>query len=62
MGPRDYTYREFTGIIGKLSVTLICPMYKFPLEQVKQTFLNNGFSEDFVDNLIEMELRSKPAS
>lgn len=54
MGPRDYTYREFTGIIGKAIGNPDLPYVEFPVEQVKQTFLSNGFAEDFADNLIEM--------
>lgn len=54
MGPKDYTYREFTSIIGKAIGNPDLPYVQFPVEQVKQTFLSNGFSEDFVDNLIEM--------
>jgi uncharacterized protein YbjT (DUF2867 family) len=54
MGPKDYTYREFTSIIGKAIGHPDLPYVQFPVAQVKQTFLSNGFSEDFVDNLIEM--------
>lgn len=54
MGPRDYTYRELTGIIGKAIGNPDLPYVQLPVEQVKQTFLSNGFSADFVDNLIEM--------
>lgn len=54
MGPRDYTYRELTGIIGKAIANPDLPYVQLPVEQVKQTFLSNGFSADFVDNLIEM--------
>ena len=54
MGPKDYTYREFTSIIGKAIGNPDLPYVQLPVEQVKQTFLSNGFSEDFVDNLIEM--------
>jgi uncharacterized protein YbjT (DUF2867 family) len=54
MGPKDYTYRQFTSIIGKAIGNPNLPYVQFPVEQVKQTFLSNGFSEDFVDNLVEM--------
>lgn len=54
MGPRDYTYRELTSIIGKAIGNPDLPYVQLPVEQVKQTFLSNGFSADFVDNLIEM--------
>jgi uncharacterized protein YbjT (DUF2867 family) len=54
MGPRDYTYREFTGIIGKTIGNPELPYVQVPAEQAKQTFLNNGFTEDFASNLIEM--------
>ena len=53
-GPRDYTYREFTGIIGKAIGNPDLPYVQVPVEQIKQTFLGNGFAEDFVDNLLEM--------
>jgi uncharacterized protein YbjT (DUF2867 family) len=54
MGPKDYTYRELTSIIGKAIGNPDLPYVQFPVAQVKQTFLSNGFSEDFVDNLMEM--------
>jgi uncharacterized protein YbjT (DUF2867 family) len=54
MGPRDYTYREFTTLIGKAIEQPELPYVQVPVEQIKQTFLGNGFSEDFVDNLLEM--------
>ena len=54
MGPKDYTYREFTSIIGKAISNPELPYLQLPVDQVKQTFLSNGFSENFVDNLIEM--------
>lgn len=54
MGPKDYTLREVTSIIGKAIGSPGLPYVQFPVEQAKQTFLSNGFSEDFVDNLLGM--------
>jgi len=54
MGPKDYTYRQFTTIIGKAIGNPELAYVQLPAEQVKQAFLGNGFSEDFADNLIEM--------
>jgi uncharacterized protein YbjT (DUF2867 family) len=54
MGPKDYTYREFTSILGKAIGNPDLPYVQMPVEQIKQAFLSNGFSEDFADNLIEM--------
>jgi uncharacterized protein YbjT (DUF2867 family) len=54
MGPKNYTYREFTTIIGKAVGIPDLPYVQLPVEQAKQAFLGNGFSEDFVDNLLEM--------
>jgi uncharacterized protein YbjT (DUF2867 family) len=54
MGPRDYTYTEFTSLIGKAISQPGLPYIQIPVEQMKQTFLGNGFAEDFVDNLLEM--------
>jgi len=54
MGPRDYTYSEFTEIIGKAIGKPELPYVQIPAEQAKQVFLGNGFSEDFVDNLLGM--------
>lgn len=54
MGPRDYTIREFTAIVGKAIGKPDLPYVQVPVEQAKQIFLGNGFSEDFVDNLIGM--------
>jgi uncharacterized protein YbjT (DUF2867 family) len=54
MGPRDYTYREFTAIIGKAIGNPQLPYVQIPAEQARKVFLDNGFSEDFTDNLIEM--------
>ena len=54
MGPRDYTYREFTSIIGRAIGNPEMTYVQLQVEQVKQAFLGNGFSEDFANNLIEM--------
>ena len=54
MGPRDYTYREFTEIIGKAIGKPELPYVQIPVDQAKQVFLGNGFSEDFVNNLLGM--------
>jgi len=59
MGPRDYTYREFTNIIGKTIGNPELPYVQIPVEQAKQIFLGNGFSEDFVDNLLGMAVAIK---
>lgn len=59
MGPRDYTYREFTNIIGKAIKNPELPYVQIPVEQAKQVFLGNGFSEDFVDNLLGMAVAIK---
>jgi uncharacterized protein YbjT (DUF2867 family) len=62
MGPRDYTYSEFTSLIGKAIGQPDLPYVQVAVEQIKQTFLGNGFSEDFVDNLLKWALLFKPAS
>lgn len=54
MGPRDYTYREFTSMIGKAIGVPELAYVRFPADQAKQAFLDNGFSEDFADNLLGM--------
>ena len=54
MGPGDYSYREFTSIIGKAIGNPELTYVQLPVDKVKQAFLGNGFSEDFADNLIEM--------
>jgi len=54
MGPRNYTYRELTTIIGKAIGIPDLHYVQIPVEQARQTFLSNGFSADFVTNLIEM--------
>jgi len=54
MGPRDYTYSELTSIIGKAIGTPDLPYVQLPVDQARQAFLSNGFTEDFVNNLIEM--------
>lgn len=59
MGPRDYTYREFTTVIGKGIGNPGLPYVQIPVEQAKQIFLGNGFSEDFVDNLLGMAVAIK---
>lgn len=59
MGPRDYTMREFTAIVGKAIGKPDLPYVQVPVEQAKQIFLGNGFSEDFVDNLIGMAVGIK---
>lgn len=59
MGPKDYTYREFTNIIGKAIGNPELPYVQIPVVQAKQVFLGNGFSEDFVDNLLGMAVAIK---
>ena len=59
MGPRDYTYKEFTNIIGQAIGKPELPYVQIPVEQAKQVFLGNGFSEDFVDNLLGMAVAIK---
>jgi uncharacterized protein YbjT (DUF2867 family) len=59
MGPRDYSYREFTNIIGKAIGNPELPYVQIPVEEAKQVFLGNGFSEDFVDNLLGMAVAIK---
>jgi len=54
MGPKNYTLREFTSIIGNAIGNPELPYVQIPLEQAKEIFLGNGFTEDFVDNLLEM--------
>ncbi len=54
MGPRDYTLREMTGIVGKAVGNPDLPYVQLPVEQARQAFLSNGFSEDFAQNLIGM--------
>ena len=59
MGPRDYTMREVTGIIGKAIDKPDLAYVQLPADQARQAFLSNGFSEDFVGNLIEMGMAIK---
>jgi len=54
MGPGNYSLREFTSIIGKAIGKPDLAYVQFPVDQAKGAFLKNGFSPDFVDNLIEM--------
>lgn len=54
MGPRDYTLREMTTLVGKAIGNPDLPYVQLPVDQARQAFLNNGFSADFADNLIEM--------
>lgn len=51
MGARDYTYREFTGLIGKAIGNPGLPYVQVPIEQAKQTFLGNGLAIALVDNI-----------
>ena len=59
MGPRNYTMREFTTIIGKAIGKTELPYVQVPVEQARQIFIGNGFSEDFVDNLVGMAVAIK---
>lgn len=59
MGPKDYTYREFNNIIGNAIGNPELPYVQIPVDQAKQVFLGNGFSEDFVDNLLGMAVAIK---
>lgn len=59
MGPRNYTMREFTTIVGKAIGKPDLPYVQVPVEQAKQIFMGNGFAEDFVDNLLGMAIGVK---
>lgn len=54
MGPGNYSLREFTSIIGRAIGKPDLAYVQFPVDQAKEAFLKNGFSPDFVSNLIEM--------
>ncbi len=54
MGPRNYTMREFTSIMGNAVGKPVLPYVQIPAEQAKQIFIGNGFTQDFVDNLVGM--------
>lgn len=54
MGPKDYTLRGFTSILGRAIGNPDLSYVQFPVDQAKQAFLNNGFSDDFTDNLTGM--------
>lgn len=54
MGPRDYTYSELTSIVGNAIGKPDLAYVQLPVEKVREVFLGNGFSPDFVTNLIEM--------
>ena len=54
MGPGNYSLRKFTSIIGKAIGKPDLAYVQFPVDQAKEAFLKNGFSPDFVSNLIEM--------
>jgi uncharacterized protein YbjT (DUF2867 family) len=54
MGPRDYTYAELTSIVGNAVGKPDLAYVQLPVEKVREVFLGNGFSADFVSNLIEM--------
>lgn len=59
MGPRNYTMREFTKIAGKAVGKPDLQYVQIPFEQAKQIFLGNGFTEDFVENLLGMAIGIK---
>ncbi|TLU96988.1 NmrA family NAD(P)-binding protein [Dyadobacter luticola] len=54
MGPRDYTYAELTGIVGNAIGKPDLAYVQLPVEKVREVFLGNGFSTDFISSLIEM--------
>ncbi|QRR00123.1 hypothetical protein [Dyadobacter sandarakinus] len=54
MGPRDYTYAEMTGIVGNAIGKPDLSYVQLPVDKVREVFLGNGLSADFVSNLIEM--------
>jgi len=54
MGPKDYTLREVTAIVGRAVGNPDLPYVQLPVDQARQAFLSNGFSKDFTDNLIGM--------
>lgn len=59
MGPRNYTMREFTTIVGNAVEIADLQYVQSPFEQAKEIFLGNGFTEDFVNNLLGMAVGIK---
>ncbi|MFH7017335.1 SDR family NAD(P)-dependent oxidoreductase [Flavobacterium sp. FlaQc-47] len=59
MGPRNYTMREFTKIAGEAIGNPDLQYVQIPLEQARQIFSGNGFTEDFIENLLEMAIGIK---
>ena len=54
-GPRDYTYREATSILGAAIGKPDLPYVEFPKEDYRKGLLDAGFSASVADSYLEME-------
>jgi uncharacterized protein YbjT (DUF2867 family) len=54
LGARDYSFKEFTQILGKAIGKPDLQYVQFPIEQSKQKMINFGASENVADDIVSM--------
>lgn len=55
LGPRDYTYREATSILGAAIGRPDLPYVEMPYDGLKRGLLSAGFSADAADALVQLQ-------
>jgi uncharacterized protein YbjT (DUF2867 family) len=59
LGDRNYSFKEFTGILGKSIGKPNLQYIQFPINQVEQAMISQGVSADVVNDIISMETSLK---
>jgi uncharacterized protein YbjT (DUF2867 family) len=55
LGDRDYSFKEFTAIMGKSVGKPDLQYVQFPIEQVRRAMISQGVSADVANEIIDME-------
>ncbi len=59
LGDRNYSFKEFTSIIGKSIGNPDLQYVQFPVEQAQQAMINQGVSADIANDITAMETSLK---
>ncbi len=59
LGDRDYSFKEFTRILGKAIGNPDLPYIQFPIDQARQAIIDQGISEDVATDITDMETSLK---
>jgi uncharacterized protein YbjT (DUF2867 family) len=59
LGDRNYSFKEFTSILGKAIEIPDLPYIQFPIDQARQAIINQGISKDVATDITNMETSLK---